>query len=614
MSIPEPSDPVLAISTDDISDTIGRLYRKPGVELPPLDLETVKKLVLTGVLVPSTTNVISVRSAESLMGWSNWVVARDMAEFALTNPAFMERLRANKRGAIEYFKLAPIRERDAAGTQGSNIHLACELIAKGESITHMNLTDYETKAVDNWKKWVDTYQPEFEHLEVTGFGTTSDGLGFGCTTDFMATINGRKAIGDYKCVVDDTNILMADGSQKKAIDIQEGDQVVAWSKEKGLHASHVTYAGDNGYHKTVTVRTTSGQVLTTTLNHPYWSSQRGKNLGWVKAEDLKVGDELYTAIGWNYAPDHVDLEWPFRHNLSPYVLGMLWAIRNYGLEDWREQHLINLPKIARDTLREELHEVGFHFNKAGQLNTRKGLAKIARKNKIEIEDVLDLFDREDLPDFAYTPKAFPGFLAGVREVFANREVYKDELYVVFRRSPEALRTLQQYLLNYGQPATIHRDAKSGVEYLKTPFESKDTIYGYGPSVTRIASITISEEAEHTVAIEVEGSHTHVTNGLITHNTNRSGLHSAIALQLSANSRASEITPDNKNMIPMPEVDLGLGIHISAKGVKTVEIDISDDVWRVFESFRRAWDFHAFDGEISNPNGVFLREINDPSEV
>lgn len=610
------ADPALAINTDEINDLIGRLYRKPDFILPEnLDLNIIKQLVQDGLLFPSTTNIISVKSSPHLIPWSNYVVAKELVEFILNDSNSVERIEKSKQIAINWFKNTPIRDRDNAGKRGSNIHLAVEQITKGKTIKNMSLTEDEKKAVDNWKRWVDTFQPEFHHLEVTGFGTTKDDKAFGGTIDFTAKINSREAIGDYKCVVDDTKILMADGSQKNAIDIKEGDMVVAWSKSNNLHTGRVSYAGDNGFHKTITITTTSGQTLTTTLNHPYWSSQRGKNLGWVKAEDLRVGDELYSAIGWNYAPAREVVEWPFGRNLSPYALGLLWAIRNYGTEDWRTEHLINLPKISRSGLREELHELGFHFNKAGQLNTRKGLAKIARKNGLEISEVLDLFDREDLPSFVFASdgKYVPGFLTAIREVFVNKEVYDKEIYVVFRHAA-ALKTLQQYLLNHGQPANIHKDIKSGLEYLRTPFEDEDTIYGYGPSATRISSIQISEEVEHTVALEVEGSHTHVTNGLITHNTNRSGLHSDIALQLAANARFKQITPDNKTLIPMPKIELGLGVHISANKVTTKEVDISESVWGYFESLRNAWDFHAFEGRLNKPEGVFLREINSPKDL
>lgn len=611
-------DPELAIDTSGINDKIGRLYHFPDFEVPEhLSLDTIKQLVRDGKLIPSTTNVIGVRSAPHLINWAARVVAEETIEMAIAKNDFFTRARANKYGAIDYFKEAPNRQRDFAGVQGSNVHFACELIARGEDISHMVFSDFERKAVDEWKKWVDTFQPEFIHLEATSFGKTSEGLWFGGTSDFIAKINDKLVVGDYKCVVDDTKIMMENGSYKQAIDIQVGDRVVAWSEENSLHVQEVSYAGDNGYHETITVTTIDGHKLTTTLNHPYLVNRAG-SLDWVNAEDIKIGDTVFAASGWNHSPERQEEEWPFRHNLSPYHLGTLWAIRNYGLDNWREDHLITLPKISREGLREELHLIGFHFNKAGQLNTRKGLAKIARKNKLSIEQVLDLFDTTNLPDFLYgAPRDFVmGFLTGVQEVFVNKDFSKEEMVVVFRRT-EALRNLQQLYYNYGKTATILKDPKSGLEYLKAPFEDTESTFNFGSEPTRVASIQLNPTPQHTVAIEVggkNGSHTHITNGLITHNTNRSGLHIDIALQLAANSRCEFLCSDNKTLEPMPKVEAAYGLHVSPKGASMVEIDISDKIWQVFEHLRGAWDFHAFEGKRDSSKGVFLRKIKGLSEI
>lgn len=614
MTEQSPSDPVLAIAADE---KIGRLYRKPGFELPDeLPLATIKELVRAGNLVPSTTNIISVRNSPFLVPWASRLVAKEAVEMARKDPTkFVTRVRANPFGAIDYFKETANRERDFWGNQGSRIHLACELLAKGEDISDMSLTPYEQQSIDKWKEWLDNFQPEFMHLEVTGFGTTEEKLGYAHTTDFIAKINQKTVIGDYKCVVDDTPVLLADGSITKAADIKVDDEVVAWSKEKGLHVSRVSFVGDNGYHKVATISTNSGQRITTTLNHPFWSSRKNQKLSWAMAEDLHVGDELYVALGWNYSPERKEVEWPFRKNLSPYLLGVLWSLRNYSRQNWREEKLITLPRISRPELREELSEMGFTFNKAGQMNTSNGFAKIARKNKIEITDLLNLIDTPELPAFVYGADTnhIVAFMAGVREVFINKDIYADELFIVFNTA-EALRNLQQLYLNYGQPAILAHDNKANMSYLKVPFERKDTIFAHGPTATRITSIEITDEEEHTIAIEVEGSHTHVTAGLITHNTNRSGLHIDVALQLAANARGTELAIDNKVLVPAPEIDAAVGVHISPKGVETVEIDISEPIYNTFRALRTVWDFHAFEGKLNDKRGVMLRKLAGPGEL
>jgi hypothetical protein len=614
----KPTDnPALSISVDEIDNKIGRLYRKPDFILPEkLNLVTIKELVKAGDLVPSTTNVLGVRSSPYLLPWAAKVVARDMAEMAITNSDFLERIKRNKYGAIDYFKKAPERERDFAGTQGSNIHLAVELLGLGESITHLELTEYERLSVDQWKRWSDAWQPNFKHLEITGFGKTEDNLGYGKTTDFIADINGKTTIGDYKCVVDDTPILLPTGAVIPASELKENDQVVSWTKEKGLHVGNVSFVGDNGYHKTVTLTTSSGQTITTTLNHPFWSSRKNKNLGWVQGEDLNLGDEVYIGLGWNYSPERQEIVWPYAKNLSPYLFGLLWTLRNYSRQDLRTEHLIDLPPIARAGLQDELKEIGFIFNKAGKLNTRKGFAKIARKNGMEVEDLLDLIDTPDLPDFVYggSKAHIAAFIAGTKEVFANREIYSEEVIIVLN-TKLALQNLQQFFLNYGQPASIHRDQKNGLQYMKVPFESTDTIYAYGPTASRITSIEMNDEVNHTIAIEVEGSHTHITSGIITHNTNRSGLHADVAIQLAANARVSHIAVDNNTkLIKSPKIELALAVHISPKGVKVMEVDNSDKIFDTFQSLRRVWDFQAFDGKLNEKNGVFLREVKRPEDL
>lgn len=614
MTDKDPSEPALAVAIDD---KVGRLYRQPDFVLPQsLPMSKVKELVRSGDLVPSTTNIIGVRNAPFLLSWATRLVATAAVDMAKKTPeTFLSRVKANPYGAIDYFKNTANRERDFWGNQGTRVHLMCELMAMNKDISYLSPSEYEQKSIDQFSLWLDTFQPTFKHLEITGFGKTEDNLGYAHTTDFIADIGDRKAIGDYKCVVDDTLVLLANGSSIPASEIKVGDEVVAWTKEKGLHVAPVSYAGDNGYHKVATVRTSSGQRITTTLNHPFWSSRKSKKMAWTAAEDLNVGDELYVALGWNYSPERQVTNWPFRKNLSPYVLGVLWSLRNYSRQDFRTENLIDLPRISRPELREELSEMGFTFTKNGKMNTDNGFAKIARKNKIEITDVLDLIDTPELPDFLYGAdnNHLIAFFAGVREIFVNKEVYPDELYIVYKND-EALQNLQQLYLNYGQPAIFAHDAKANLSYLKVPFDNKDTIFAHGPTATRITSIEITDEEEHTIAIAVQGSHTHITAGLITHNTNRSGLHIDVALQLAANKRGTVLAIDNKTIVPAPQLDIGLGVHISPKGVKTVEVDTSQKMFDTFQSLRRAWDFHAFEGKLNNNEGVYVREIKSLKDL
>lgn len=613
MNTPEQAsaDPVLAISNDE---PIGRLYHKPGVTVPEtLNKKELQELVHNGTLVPSTTNVIGVKSSPYLLPWATRKVADSVVQLIRTNASsFVTRVKENSPGAVDYLSKAADRERDAWGNQGSNIHLACELLGKNQTIDHLNLTPYERQSVDQWKAWLDKFQPVFKYLETTGFGSTRNGLGYAHTTDFIAEIEKDTVIGDYKCVTDNTPILLPDGNSKPAIDIKQGDEVVAWDKISGLHTAKVLYAGDNGHHKIVRVTTFSGHTLETTTNHPYWASRKSQQLNWVQAEDLKLGDEVYIAVGWNYSPYRQQLNWPFNKYFSPYAFGLLWALRNFLNVNISDTDTLELPPISGEGLAQELKEMSFQFTKDGRVKMKRGLNKIADKNNIPLDELLGYINTPVLPDFLYGASAisYSAFFTGVMEVFANRELSNEELIVVM--NGEALTSLQALYSNYGQPATIVKDPRSGHVFLKAPFETKDTIFTHGVSATRIASIDIIEEPQHTVALEVAGAHTHITGGIVTHNTNRSGLHAEVALQLAANSRGETLSPDNENLIPMPKIDYALGVHLAPHQATTAHINIGDDVFEVFESLRNVWEFSAF--STVNGKSVFAKPIVKKSDL
>lgn len=595
-------------------DNVGRLYRRPDFILPEnfRSLPVLRELIKNGELVPSITNVIGVRGAPFLLPWATKLVATEAIRVTERWP---DLIRNSPSKALYYLKNTAEREKIFWGTQGTKIHMVCELLAKSEDISHIVLTDYERLSVDRWKEWLDLFQPTFKFLEITGFGKTLQDLGYAGTADIIAEIEGKTIVGDYKCVVNSTPVLLPDGSYVRADQIVEGQDVVAWDKIKGLHVSNVTYVGDNGKHPVVRIETIHGQVLKCTTNHPVLASRDSKGLGWVTAEELKPSDTLYLALGWNYSPHRVEKAWEFGKYFSPYLFGLIWALSNFSKTPWKVDMQVELPKLSRVTLKEELSDFGFTFTKQGKMNIKPGLEKIAKKNKTSVEYVLKTLTPHNLPEFVFAAPviAQSAIIAGIQEIFANKDMHTNDFYVVLARI-ESLRDLQRLYINHGQPSQLGRDLKSELNFLKLPFSSNETIYVHGQYESKIKSIEIIEEPQATIAIEVAGSHTHITSGLITHNTNRSGLHADVALQLAANARSTEIFPDSITSEPMPQIDGAVGIHISPKGVDMVEIDISDQIMETFSSLRQTWNFHAFDGKLHSPKGVFLRTIKQPKDM
>lgn len=600
-------------------DTVGRLYRRPGFLLPEnyREPQVYEALLASGDFVPSITNVVDVRNSPHLIPWASKKVAQLAVDTARDWPGLIQNKPTQ---ALKYLKNAANRDRDAAARQGTRIHRACELLSMGESIENRpelrNLTEYELAAIDKWKKFLDEFQPVFKGLEFTVFGKTEKEMGFAGTGDLRAVINGVDMGGDIKCVTDDTPVLLANGAYVRAADVEVGQEVVSWSKDRGLIVSNVSAVGDNGAQDTLTISTASGQSVEATLNHPFLASRNNRNLGFVEASDLKVGDSVYIALGWNHSPLRHSVEWPYPKYLSPYMFAVLWALINYNdVSTLSIDSLLTIPNFSRHELRDELKESGFTFNRKGELNLGVGLRKIAKKLKQDPEDVFEIIARDTLPAFVYSAPlmAQEALVAGIQEVFSNKQMSAVEFYAVLG-SDYALRDLQQLYTNYGQPSRRGEHPVSKKHFLRIPYSDNNTIFIHGQGETKVTGITQSEFPQPTVAIEVEGAHNHVTGGLITHNTSRSGLHSGVALQLSAVNEAQEIAVDNKVLEPNTKWDMAVGLHVTDKSVIMKEVEAGRDTFEVFESLRHAWDFHSFDGKLQRPKGVFKRTIKSPKDI
>lgn len=114
-----------------------------------------------------------------------------------------------------------------------------------------------------------------------------------------------------ECIVPETEIALADGTRKRADEVVVGDFVFGWSEVAGLVPSRVQATGDNGVRAVLTLRTHRGREITVTRNHPFLASRRARcekcgrshrddpsmASGWIQAERLAVGDYLATLDG-----------------------------------------------------------------------------------------------------------------------------------------------------------------------------------------------------------------------------------------------------------------------------------------------------------------------------
>jgi hypothetical protein len=603
------TSPALSVSTP-----YGRLYVKPGTNLQPKDYRTkqqCRKLINDGVLMPSVTNIISMKSSPHLIAWASRLIAEEAVKVEQKWPG---KLTADPSKAVKYLKETANRERDHWAQQGTNIHNAVEKLAAGETIDISSYTDYEQASIAEWVQWNKKVEPKFFGIETTCYGETSDGYKYAGTADFIAEINNRMFAGDYKCVTEDTQILLSNGATVQASLLLEGDEVVAWDEKQNLHSSRVSYVGDNGVKPIIKITTDLGLELECTENHPILVSQNNKKSTWVNAENLNVGDVAYTTLGWSLNPNSKYEEWPLPNGLSPYVVGVLWALKNMrGSLD--ESSVIRLPKVTRPEAREELKDLGFKKAKGNMISAGNALRKIARKANWTPQQVSDSIT-EEIPEFVYSAQLAKkeAFLAGVSEIFYNPERIQNTVYIVLK-NVKSLHSLATFTRTMGIISKYGVDKNSGLHYVRVPKTNSSTILGYGTHPTKIVKIE-RLEPKRTVAIEVEGAHTHVTSGIITHNTNRSGLHPEIALQLAAITNATHATLDNETLIEMPKMTGGgLGVHLSPKGATVRKINTSSEVFKVFEALTRVWHFNISANELSDitEDSLFGSTLEDKEE-
>ena len=99
------------------------------------------------------------------------------------------------------------------------------------------------------------------------------------------------------CMTGDTQVLMADGSEKFLRDIRAGDVVATFDKGK-LVSSKINNWQSNGVDSIYRVQTQSGRILRANERHPFLVMNEGV-LEWTRLNQLAVGDELVSLKGVN---------------------------------------------------------------------------------------------------------------------------------------------------------------------------------------------------------------------------------------------------------------------------------------------------------------------------
>ena len=172
------------------STKYGRLYQRP--ETAVASLKPHAEALKNGLLMPSVTNVIDVMNKPFLQTWYAKRAAEDAVQVNTTHPGLMESKPAE---AIKWIAGAALRTSNSAAELGDKVHEAVEVLANGET---PEITPDIKGHVKSWEKFVLEQAPNFKFLEATAYGKTPEGHQYAGTADFIAEINGKLYVGDYK--------------------------------------------------------------------------------------------------------------------------------------------------------------------------------------------------------------------------------------------------------------------------------------------------------------------------------------------------------------------------------------------------------------------------------
>lgn len=375
------------------------------------------------------------------------------------------------------------------------------------------------------------------------------------------------------CTTGSARFAMADGTLRRADEVRAGDEVISWD-DGMLVRGRVVAAWPVAPRPTVGVTTQCGRHLETSLDHPYWVSRRPRSPGkryygtldgnarWMRADEIRAGDYVRVALGWEGEGDFdPESAWalgaltgdghlpttgmPTFTSKDPEIIARLgsWC-REHGADLVRSDPMrpvsyrVNTGPGSRynpPQLRRELREWGILGRNAeakrvpgvvmgggpkawaaflsGYLDTDGTVVSEDRPQPLVIWSSVS----RELLDGCQHLLAMLGIGSAIRRhqaarcrTVAGRECEARETWTLTVCGRGNVRQLAG-LLNLAHPGKAARLAAWGQAHVSGNGVRSDCRW------TRVISVNDCG-SQVTYGVTVEGTHTHVTEGLVTHNT------------------------------------------------------------------------------------------------
>lgn len=390
-----------------------------------------------------------------------------------------------------------------------------EIAADKQATTHKQRF-YENGATPNMVIKL----PEMTKTQFEKFKAQTDGLHKG-------------AENAYKCLHPDTDVAMWDGRRVPARSVAPGDVVVAWNDGRAVPGV-VSAAEWQPDSPIVTVTTQRGRTIRTNDRHPFLVGER-----WVDAADLRPGDMLTTGLGWGdgggvsdltnheawllgalvgdgslvsstpvvsawdpgvrgrFARDHQLNHTGKGHDYR--MLGVTKLARQYGLmgaRSWQKripESVMTAPASVRAAFLSGLIDTDGHVSSPALRRTMElGIASVSRDLLLDAQHLLASLGINSTVSCIAEAGRYSGRAAYRLCAFGNGQA---------RRLAD--------LLDLACAAKRERlDRYASTSALNARDSSR---------FDRVVSVEVGQP-EPTIGIEVADRHTHVTGGVVTHNT------------------------------------------------------------------------------------------------
>ena len=348
------------------------------------------------------------------------------------------------------------------------------------------------------------------------------------------------------CVALDTLISMADGTRKRADELKCGDLILSFDeKTRKIVKRHVIKVIDNGVHPVVKIKTVRGRKIIVTGNHKFWSRYgRSDNpkYGWIEASNIKKGIRIAVGLGHDLPRGSQRMKTIEAHFLGIMIgdgtcakSGLRITNQNPGIIEFCRNFVESRGCVL------VLFPDGAHWGikHPVKLNSPKqtSIRKLIKKHNLNGKTCFN--KRVPSRVFKGGKYVWAAFLSGYLDtdgcvtkraviwVSVNKELLEDCQYLLALLGIQsAVRCANNhYRLEVMMTANLiklanclklsHTEKSKKLQkflIITTTNNMKDR------SDFDLVSSVKWQGLQRTIGIEIEGTHTHITNGLITHNT------------------------------------------------------------------------------------------------